>query len=354
MSFSSPPSRLGPLQTLTLLLAAVAAVARPDVVNLGTAGDFAILSKSGVTGGAASSVTGDMGTSPIGAAALTGFSLIADSSNQFSTSSRVTGRVYAADYATPAPYKMTLAVSDMQTAYTDAQGRTDSTPGWELDHVELHAGILSGKTLSPGLYKWGTAVSIDASSTLTFDAAGDADAVWILQIAQNFDAASFSEMILTGGAKASNIFWAVAGSTTFGTDSNVKGVFLSMQRIAFLSGASGTGAFLTQKAVTLDGATIVGNNQPYYAPVTAGNTAPGVAPIEESDAAPKDCGSVPALIIGNTALSLCICILFVIVMVMKRRLDAFEQAANPNKAKGWRKGESKELEVNTKVFNTKV
>jgi len=249
MSFSSPPSHLAPLLTLLMLLAAVVAGASPTD-DLGTAGDFAILSKNGVTTTGTTSVTGDIGTSPIGAIALTGFALTADSSNEFSTSSRVTGEIFAADYATPTPTKMTTAVLDMEAAYVDFAGRTDP------DHVELHAGLLSSQTLSPGLYKWATSVSIPAvSSTLTFH--GTASDVWILQIAGTFKAAASSRIVLTGGAKASNIIWAISGSTTFGTNSHVEGVFLAETNIVFQTGSSGNGAFLAQTAVTLDAATIV-------------------------------------------------------------------------------------------------
>jgi len=64
----------------------------------------------------------------------------------------VVGNVYAADYTSPTPSNLTTAVSDMQTAYTDAAGRT--TP----DFLNLGAGNISGLNLAPGLYKWGTGV----------------------------------------------------------------------------------------------------------------------------------------------------------------------------------------------------
>ena len=91
---------------------------------------------------------GDIGVSPAAATYITGFGLIMDASNQFSTSSLVTGKVYAAVYAVPTPVKMTTAVSDMQIAYTNAAGR--KLP----DFTELGGGNIGGKTLTPGLYKW--------------------------------------------------------------------------------------------------------------------------------------------------------------------------------------------------------
>merc|ERR1712166_932339 len=142
------------------------------VVNLGTAGDFVVLTKSGVTTTGVTKVTGNMGTSPIAATALTGFDLIMDSTNTHSTSTLVTEKVYAASYTSPTPSKMTTAISDMETAYTDAAGRVNP------DELDLGAGTIEGQTLAPGLYKWGSNVGF--TSSLTFE--GTATDVWILQM----------------------------------------------------------------------------------------------------------------------------------------------------------------------------
>ena len=96
-------------------------------VNLGSAANFAILSKSGISTTGVTSITGNIGVSPIAATGITGFGLTMDSSNAFSTSAEVSGKAYASDYATPTPTTMTTAISDMQTAYTDAAGRTNPT-----------------------------------------------------------------------------------------------------------------------------------------------------------------------------------------------------------------------------------
>jgi len=121
--------------------------AGPATVNLGSAGNFVILAKSGISTTGSTAITGDIGVSPITATAITGFGLIMDSSNTFSTSALVTGKVYAADYAAPPPATMTTAINDMETAYTDAAGRTSPTA------TELGAGNIGGMTLAPGLYK---------------------------------------------------------------------------------------------------------------------------------------------------------------------------------------------------------
>lgn len=146
----------------TIILSGLAAMGGyPDLpIDLGSAGNFGVLAKTGISTVPGSSVTGDMGVSPIGSTAITGFSLTLDSTTTFSTSDQVTGKVYASDYSAPTPSILTTAVSDMETAYTDAAGRT--LP----DHTELGAGDISGMTLAPGLYKWGTSVLINTDVTL--------------------------------------------------------------------------------------------------------------------------------------------------------------------------------------------
>lgn len=219
-------------------------------VGLQTAGNFTILTKSGVTTTSSStptSVTGDIGTSPITAAALTGFDLIADSSNTFSTSTLVTGSIYAPDYASPTPSMLTVAVQDMEAAYVDAAGRP------EPDYTELGAGDIEGLTLEGGLYKWGTGIGF--VSSLTFN--GTATDIWILQIAGDVIVGSGARVYLTGGAKAENIFWQIAGGAVLGTTSHVEGVFLCKTAITFKTGSSMNGAALAQTAVTMDTATIV-------------------------------------------------------------------------------------------------
>jgi hypothetical protein len=219
-----------------------------SAVKLLTAGRFAILTKTGVTTTGSTSLKGDMGTSPITGAAITGFGLITDPSDTtFSTSSLVTGKVFASDYTSPTPNMLTVAVLDMQAAYVDAAGRPDP------DYVELGAGNIEGLTLDPGLYKWGTNVGF--TNIVTFN--GTATDIWILQIDGDVTAGSGAEVTLSGGALAKNIFWQIAGKTDLGTTSHVEGVFLCSTAITFKTGSSMNGAALAQTAVTLDSATIV-------------------------------------------------------------------------------------------------
>jgi hypothetical protein len=227
----------------TFQTGAAAAAAGPDPVLLGLAGNFALLAKTSITAADTTThITGDIGVSPAAASYINGFTLGLDGSGTFSTSALVTGRVYAADYTAPTPAYMTTAIGDMQIAFTDAAGRSNP------DYTELYAGDISGRTLVPGLYKWGTGVLItNAGVTLT----GGADDVWIFQIAQNLTVNNGAIITLSGGAQAKNVFWQVSGEATLGTTTDFKGIILSQTLVSFNTGAKLTGRALAQTAVTL-------------------------------------------------------------------------------------------------------
>src|SRR5665648_529254 len=97
------------LTLLILGLAADTASAAQTPVDLGTAGNFVILSKAGISTTGTTSIVGDIGVSPIDSTAITGFGLTNDSSNEFSTSSLVNGSVYASNYTAPTPTMMSTA-----------------------------------------------------------------------------------------------------------------------------------------------------------------------------------------------------------------------------------------------------
>lgn len=214
---------------------ATSAGAGPARVDLGTAGSFAILSKTGITDVYASVVTGDVGTSPITGAAL------------LLTCGEVTGNVYVVDAAGPLPCAvndapfLTSAIGSMELAYADASGRVSP------DYTELGAGEIGGLTLAPGLYAWGTGVLISTDVTLS----GGPDDVWIFQVAQTLNQAPATRITLAGGALAKNVFWQVAGSVTIGTTAHFEGIVLGKTLIAVNTGASVNGRLLAQTAVTL-------------------------------------------------------------------------------------------------------
>jgi len=222
----------------------------PGAINFGTAGNFTILAKSGISTTGTTSILGDIGVSPIGASAITGFGLIMATNNQSSHTPIVTGNVYAANYTAPTPAKMTTAISDMQTALTTANGLVTNPI------VNLYAGDISGRTLLPGLYKWSTGLLITgAGVTLS----GGPNDTWVLQVAQNLTVSNSATITLIGGAQIKNITWVVNGQATLGTYCNFKGNILSQTLISCNTGAKVTGKLLAQTAVTLIADSIIPN-----------------------------------------------------------------------------------------------
>jgi hypothetical protein len=213
----------------------------PAPVELGTAGSFVILAKSGLSNVPTSTITGDLGLSHAAASFFTGFSLMMDGSNTFATASQVTGKLFAADFTEPTPTNLTTAVFDMETAYADAAGRA-------ADYTDLGEGNIGGKTLPPAVYRWGTSVLIATDVTLE----GGPNDVWIFQIGQDLTMSSAMQIILSGGAKPENIFWQVFGVVEIGTTAHFEGIILSRTSISFNAGASLNGRLLAQTAVKLD------------------------------------------------------------------------------------------------------
>ncbi|BAX80686.1 hypothetical protein ALGA_2359 [Labilibaculum antarcticum] len=209
-------------------------------VNLGLAGEFTILSETGVTSVFQSNITGDVGSGPIGGTSIT------------LDCAEVDGTIYSVDAAGPKPCAVTnasrlaKAVADMAAAYTDAAGRVNP------DFYNFSAGIIGGKTLTPGLYSFTTAVTIPTDVTI----AGGPNDIWIFQIAGTLNMSSAVKIILTGGAQAKNIFWQTAGAVTLGTYSHFEGIILGKTSVALQTGASINGRFLSQTAVTLDQNTV--------------------------------------------------------------------------------------------------
>jgi hypothetical protein len=205
------------------------------VVNLRSVGNFVILTKSGITDVYKSTITGDVGSSPITGAAI------------LVRCTEVVGTIYSVNAAGPLPCrvtnasKLTTAVGDMQTAYTDAAGR--SNPKF----LNLGAGNIGGRTLKPGLYKFTSAVVIPTNVTIS----GGPNDVWIFQVAGTLRMSSSMKIILAGGAQAKNIFWQVAGAVTLGTTSHFEGNILGKTGINLQTGASINGRLLAQTAVTL-------------------------------------------------------------------------------------------------------
>ncbi|MHB8260924.1 MAG: ice-binding family protein [Bacteroidia bacterium] len=200
-------------------------------VSLSSTSGFAVLAGSAVTSTGATNITGDLGLSP--GSSIGGF-----------PPGILTGTQYIND---PIANQAKL---DLTTAYNDAAGRT-------CTDIVILSGNLGGLTLTPGLYKSTSSLAI-SSGDLTFDAKGNANAVFIIQIASTLTATSGRKVILSGGAVASNIFWQVGSSATFGTTSVFMGTIMAMQSISFDTGATLNGRALARiGAVTMAGNTIV-------------------------------------------------------------------------------------------------
>ena len=244
MRKGSQPFMKAPLALLVIVsaLGVHAAASAEPWVDLRAAHGYAILAEAGISTTGATEIVGDIGVSPIASTAITGFGLIADRRNTYSTSSLVQGKIFAADYTGLTPPRLTVAVYDMQTAYTAVATRKNPTK------TELGAGNIGGLLIRSGLYKWSTDVNIPTNVTLY----GNQYAVWVFQIAGNLEISPGKNIILTGGAQARNIFWQVAGNTVIGAAAVFNGTILDKNEIALKTGATLNGRALAQTIVTLE------------------------------------------------------------------------------------------------------
>lgn len=222
-----------------------AAVELGSTTDVASAGSYVLLAKTGISNVTGSLITGgNLGLSPAAASYLTGFSLVADATNVFSTSASVPApwKVYASGYADPTPMNLTVAVLAMQAAYSDAAGRVNP------NFLNLASGNLGGLTLAPGLYTWGTSVTIPTKVTLS----GGANDVWIFQISNDLDLSSAMNVTLSGGAEARNVFWQVAGQVTLHANSHFEGIILCQTAITLQTTASMHGRALAQSMIAID------------------------------------------------------------------------------------------------------
>jgi hypothetical protein len=194
-------------------------------VGLGTAGGFAVLGGAGVTNTGPTVVNGDLGTCPT--SAITGF-----------PPGGVNGTIHAADAVACG------AQSDLTIAYNDAAGRPPTTtfPG-PTD--------LGGTTLLPGVYTSPSSLAI--TGTLTLDAQGDPNAVFIFQAGSTLITAPNSHVVLINGAQACDVFWQVGSSATLGVGSTFIGSVLALTSVTANTNASVQGRLLARNgATTLD------------------------------------------------------------------------------------------------------
>jgi hypothetical protein len=193
-------------------------------VGLGTADSFAVLGAAGVTNTGPSVVNGDLGSCPT--PAVIGLPPLV-----------VNGAVHQADA------EACGAQADVQIAYDDAAGRAPTTtyPG-PTD--------LGGSTLTPGVYMSPTSFAI--TGTLTLDAQGDPDAVFVFQAGSTVVTATGSSVSLVN-AQACNVYWQVGSSATLGAGSTFVGTVLALAAITADTGALVEGRLLARvESVTLD------------------------------------------------------------------------------------------------------
>lgn len=220
-------------------------------VPLGSASNFAVLASAAITNIPSSHITGDVGLTPDAGSNITGFSMP-------STCPEVVGFVFAVDATGPAcavinPVLLDNAKTDAAIAFVNATAVARGTP-------QAISGDLNGLTLYPGLYESGSSLEISPGGFLYLDAQGDSNAVFIIRSATTITTSPTSEVVLTKGAKASNVFWTAGSAATLGTNSIMKGSVLAGRAISLLTGANLEGRALNQgssaAAITLDTSTI--------------------------------------------------------------------------------------------------
>jgi len=216
------------LSLVVLMVVAAVSMAAQAPVNLGTTSSFAVLAGETITNTGLTTIWGDLGVSP---------------GSAFSDLGTVTlhGATHLADAVA------LQAQSDLVAAYDDAAGRTPFT----TIPVEL-----GGTTLTPGVYvsEEGT---FQITGTLTLDAKGDPNAVFIFKSASTLVTASGSRVRLINGARFCRVFWQVTSSATLGTNSHFVGHIFSYQSISAQTGATVQGQLLARNgSVTLDANTI--------------------------------------------------------------------------------------------------
>lgn len=216
------------LALLLVATSAPASAAQPPV-GLGTAASFAVLAGTTVTNTGPSVIGGDVGVSP--GSAVTGFP----------PGTVNNGTVHAADAVS------LQAQNDLTTAYDDAAGR-----GPVVDKTSQDLG---GSTLVPGVYNAASAMAL--TGTVTLDAQGDPNAVFVFQAGSTLITASSSTVALVGGTQACNVYWQVGSSATLGTGTNFVGSVMALTDISMQTGANLTGRVLARNGqVSLDTNTI--------------------------------------------------------------------------------------------------
>jgi len=242
------PSGMAVALAIGMLAAGPTAYAAQAPVGLGTAGSFAVLAGViGVTNTGPTTITGDVGIHP-GTVAV-GFNTVT-----------LHGTLHAGDAVA------LQAKNDLTTAYTDAAGRTPFTA------VPTELG---GTTLKAGVYRSDT---LGLTGTLTLDAEGNPNAVFIFQAASTLITASGSKVDLINGASLCNVYWQVGSSATLAKTTSFQGTILALTSITLETGATLQGRALARNgAVTLDN-NVISNAACSAAPSPSPSATPSPSP----------------------------------------------------------------------------
>ncbi|MDO8528052.1 MAG: Ig-like domain-containing protein [Deltaproteobacteria bacterium] len=219
------------------------------VVPLGSSSTFAILASAAITSIPTSSVIGDIGLTPDAGSNLTGL-----------TCSEITGTVYVTSAGGSTLACQTISASILDTAKTDAATAFTNARDAVRGTPASISGNLNGLTLYPGLYESGTSLEISAGGILYLDAQGDADAIFVIRSETSITTLSTSQIVLTKGAKANNVYWTAGSAVTLGANSIMKGTFIAGTALTLQTGANLEGRALNQgasaAAISLDASTI--------------------------------------------------------------------------------------------------
>jgi hypothetical protein len=228
-SSSNPFAPVGPTTTYTPGPYTTPQTTPQAQVNLGTAANYVILSYTGITNSGPSTTCGGYGVYPYGQTSITGSPKIVEICG---------GPIDVGDSAA------NTAKQNLSAAYTSAMGLSGGAtlpPGADI----------GGQTLYPGLYFETSNLNV-SSADLTLDGQGNANSVFIFQVESNLIVGPGRKIILTNGAQAANIFWAVAGYCSLNTTVSMVGNIMAYTSVTFNTGAVLTGRALAENGdVTL-------------------------------------------------------------------------------------------------------
>jgi hypothetical protein len=236
---SSPRRRthLTKLAALAVVVLVASVLLPPGVssaataADMGTAESFAVIGSSTVTNTGPSVVDGDLGLHP--GTSVTGF----DDPGGPGT---VTGEIHAGDAVA------LQAKTDAAAAYgaLDSQACDQNLTGTDL----------GGLTLTPGVYCFDAAAQL--TGTLTLDALGDPDAVFIFRVASALTTAPNSSVVFLDDFESCNVFWQVGTAATLDTGTDFVGTLITFTETIAL----GEGATVSGRLISLGAAVTLINN----------------------------------------------------------------------------------------------